>query len=146
MADDILVFGKTYEAHNKSLKACLERLQEHNLTLNINKCKFLKQNLEFFGFLFTAEGTQPDPKKVSAFVESKPPKTVSEVRSYLGMANYSAQFIEDFATISEPLRKLTCKDAKFEWGTEQKKAYETLKATLLRSPVMSYFDIIKKKR
>ena len=57
LADDILVFGKTYEAHNKSLKACLQRLQEHNLTLNINKCRFLKQNLEFFGFLFTAEGT-----------------------------------------------------------------------------------------
>ena len=63
LADDILVFGKTYEAHNKSLKACLQRLQEHNLTLNINKCRFLKQNLEFFGFLFTAEGRQPDPKK-----------------------------------------------------------------------------------
>ena len=143
LADDIIVFGKTYEAHNKSLKACLQRLQEHNLTLNINKCKFLKQNLEFFGFLFTAEGTQPDPKKVSAFVESKPPKSVSEVRSYLGMANYSAQFIENFATISEPLRKLTCKDAKFEWGTEQQKAYETLKTALLKSPVMSYFDINK---
>ena len=143
LADDILVFGKTYEAHNKSLKACLQRLQEHNLTLNINKCRFLKQNLEFFGFLFTAEGTQPDPKKVSAFVESKPPKTVSEVRSYLGMANYSAQFIEDFATIAEPLRKLTFKDAKFEWGTEQQKAYEALKTALLKSPVMSYFDINK---
>ena len=81
LADDIIVFGKTYEAHNKSLKACLQRLQEHNLTLNINKCKFLKPNLEFFGFLFTAEGTQLDPKKVSAFVKSKPPKSVSEVRS-----------------------------------------------------------------
>ena len=143
LADDILVFGKTYEAHNKSLKACLQRLQERNLMLNINKCRFLKQNLEFFGFLFTAEGIQPGPKKVSAFVESKPPKTVSEVRSYLGMANYSAQFIEDFATIAEPLRKLTFKDAKFEWGTEQQKAYETLKKALLKSPVMSYFDISK---
>ena len=103
----------------------------------------MKQYLEFFGFLFTAKGTQPDPKKVSAFVEIEPPKTLSAVRSYPGMVNYSLQFIKNFATVPEPLRKLICKDAKFVWGTEHQEAYETLKTALLKSPVMSYCDINK---
>jgi len=89
------------------------------------------------------KGTQPDPQKVSAFVNSPLPKTASEVRSLLGMANYSAQFIKDFATITELLRRLTCKDTQFKWTEEHQESYETLKAALTASPVMSYFDITK---
>ena len=77
------------------------------LTLNLQKCKFLKKNLEFFGLVFTEKGISPDPKKVDAFVNTKQPTTVSEVR---GMANYSSKFIKNYATITEPLRQLTRKN------------------------------------
>ena len=107
IADDILVFGRTRKEHDTALEECLSRLQAHHLTLNPTKCKFLKTNLEFFGLLFTEQGVSPNPKKVDAFANTKQPTTVSEVRSLLGMANYSSKFIKDYATITEPLRKLT---------------------------------------
>ena len=143
MADDIIIFAATRDEHHRALKACLQRLQEHDLKLNITKCEFLKKNLEFFGFVFSEKGTQPDPNKIAAFVNSAQPQTASEVRNLLGMANYSAQFIKDFATITEPLRKLTCKDTPFQWTDEHQAAYEKLKTALTNSPVMSYFDITK---
>ncbi len=108
--------------------------------MNLGKCKFLKHNLEFFGFVFSAKGTQLDPKKISAFIKTPPPTTAQEVRSLLGMANYSSPFIENFATITEPLRQLTRKEAKFIWAKDHLDAYEVLKQALIKSPVMSYFD------
>ena len=143
LADDILVFAPSYEEHNKALEACLQRLQENGLTLNLSKCKFSKRNLEFFGFHFTKEGTKSDPKKVEAFVNSPRPTNVCELCSLLGMSNYSSQYIHDYATVTEPLRRLTHKDEQFIWGKEQEDAYQKLKNALLSSPVMSYFDVNK---
>ena len=143
LVDDILVFAPSFKEHNKALEACLKRLQENGLTLNLSKCKFLKHNLEFFGLHFTKEGTKPDPKKVEAFVNSPRPTTVNELRSLRGMSNYSSQYIHDYATVTEPLRRLTHKNENFIWGPELEKAYQKLKTALLSSPVMSYFDIRK---
>ena len=139
IADDIIVFGDTREEHDAALKARLKRLEEKGLTLNFEKCQFLRENLNFFGLVYSKEGIHPDPKKIAAFVNTSVPKTVSEVRSLLGMANYSSQFIPNFASITEPLRQLTRKDSVFTWGKEQEKAYKKLKKALTTSPVMSYF-------
>ena len=121
LADDILVFARSYEEHNKALEACFQRLQNHGLTLNLRKCKFLKRNLEFFGFLFTKDGTKPDPMKVDAFINTPRPTNVSELRSLLCMSNYSSQYIRDYATLTEPLRRLTHKDTQFVWEQHKKK-------------------------
>ena len=141
IADDILVFGSSYEAHNKALDECLHRIDTHGLILNLDKCQFLQPKLEFFGLNFSADGIRPDPKKVSALATAAMPTTVSEVRSLLGMANYSSQFIPNFATITEPLRQLTHKGN--IWTREQDHAYNTLRKVLINSPVMSYFDVNK---
>ena len=111
---------------------------KNGLTLILSKCNILKHNLEFFGFCFTKEGTKPDPKKVQASVNSPRPTNVSELRSLLGMSNYSSQYIHDYVTITQPLHRLTHKDEKFIWGKEQE-AYQKLKNALLSSPVMSYY-------
>ena len=137
IADDIIIFGSNHEEHNKTLET-------HGLTLNMSKCKFLKQYLKFFGMIFSTEGVRPDPKKISAFVNTATSSTVSEVRSLIGMANYSSQFIPNFATITEPLRRSTHKGVKFVWQPEHEEAYHKLKTAMINSPVMSYFDISKK--
>jgi hypothetical protein len=72
----------------------------HGLTLNFDKCQFLQPKLEFFGLNFSADGVRPDPKKVYALATATMPTTVSEVRSLLGMANYSSQFIPNHGTIN----------------------------------------------
>ena len=143
IADDILVFGATYQAHNKVLDECLKRLEDHGLTLNFDKCSFLQPRLDFFGLTFSKDGVRADPKKVAALANIATPTTTSEVRSLLGMANYSAQFIPDFATITEPLRQLTHKATKFRWEGEHEDAYQKILHALTNSPVMNYFDTNK---
>jgi len=87
MADDVILFAPTRDDHHRALQTCLQRLQEHNLKLNIMKCEFLKKNLEFFGFVFSEKGTQPDPNKIAAFVNSAQPQMASEVRSLVGVTS-----------------------------------------------------------
>ena len=84
IADDILVFGATYQAHNQALDECFKRLEDHGLTLNFEKCSFLQPRLDFFGLTFSKDGgVRPDPKKVAALDNIATPKTTSEVRSLL---------------------------------------------------------------
>ena len=143
IADDVIIFGKDMNEHNQALEACLKRMSENNLTLNLEKCKFLKKNLDFFGFQFSKDGKRPDPKKIDAFANTPTPTNASEVRSLLGMSNYCSQFIPDYATITAPLRELTKKNTPFQWSEACQEAYDKLKAVLTSSPVVSYFDVNK---
>ena len=84
IADDIIVFGRNQEEHNKRLCKLFERLKERNLTLNKAKCEFNKDKLEFYGHIFSANGISADPKKISAIRNTQIPKDVGEVRSLFG--------------------------------------------------------------
>ena len=107
ISDDILVFGKSHEEHDQNLRVVFQRLREKGVTLNKSKCEYSKDKLEFFGYVFSKDGIAPDPKKVEEVVNLSTPSTASEVRSLLGMTNYCSRFIPDYATKTEPLRKLT---------------------------------------
>ena len=143
MSDDVIIWGKTLEEHNTALTKVLQRFEEKGITLNEGKCRFNKTRLQFYGLVFSKEGVSPDPSLVQDFANTLPPKNVSEVRSLLGMSQYCAKFIQDYASITEPLRRLTQKNAQFQWGKSQQEAFEKLKETLLSDPVMAYFDIAK---
>ncbi|RXN24365.1 Retrovirus-related Pol polyprotein from transposon 412 [Labeo rohita] len=114
LSDDIIVYGATQADHDKSLTAVFQQLKERGLTLNRKKCEFNKTQLEFFGFIFSAGGVSADPKKVDAIYHAKKPKDAAEVRSLLGIANYCSRFIPNFATVTEPLRKLTRKNTTWQ--------------------------------
>ena len=107
ISDDVIVFGKTQAEHDAALQAVFRKFAEVNLTLNKKKCEFNKKSITFFGFVFSGQGISPDPKKVEAIKNAKPPTTTSGVRSFLGMATYCAKFIPNFSDTSEPLRELT---------------------------------------
>ena len=78
--------------------------------------------------------------KVKAVVEARVPESVSEVRSFLGLVNYSGRFIPDLATLSDPLRRLTKKDVEFQWGPEQAEGFQKLKNELARAEILEYYD------
>ena len=145
MADDIIIFASDRKQHEKALAQCLYRLEQNGLTLNFGKCKFLKESLEFFRLIFSKDGTHLDPMKIEASVNTLTLTSGSEVRSLLGMATYSSQFIPNFATITKPLRSLTRKGTHFSWTKEHQNAYRKLKEALTNSPIMSYFDIQRDK-
>ena len=140
LSDDIIVYGATQADHDKSLTAVFRRLKERGLTLNRKKCEFNKTRLEFFGFIFSDGGVSADPKKVDSIRQADKPKDAAEVRSLLGMANYCSRFIPDFATVTEPLRKLTRKSTPWQWGAEQDAALSTLRESLTSETTMAYFD------
>ena len=140
ISDDILVSGKTHEEHDHNLRTVFQRLREKGLTLNRSKCEYSKDRLEFFGYMFSKDGISPDPKKVEDVVNLHTPSTASEVRSLLGMTNYCSRFIPDYATKTEPLRKLTHKDQPWCWTAEHDRAVSQLKDALVTAPVTAYFD------
>lgn len=140
IADDIIVYGKNQEDHDKALSETFERLKTNGLTLNRKKCEFNKHSIEFYGLVFGSEGVSPDPKKVNAIKESKRPADVKELKSFLGMTSYCSRFIPDYATLCEPLRRLTKQDEPWYWGDKQEEAFLQLKNRLSEDSVVAYFD------
>ena len=141
ISDDIVIFGKNVEEHDKALHAVLNRFQELNLTLRKDKCQFYMPRIEFFGMVFSGKGMSPDPAKIEAVKQAEAPTSVSEVRSLLGMSNYVSRFIRGYADIVAPLQNLTHKGVEFKW---EKIHQETLdpdsSGVLLQRRVMAYFD------
>jgi hypothetical protein len=140
ISDDIIIFGKTEKDHDASLQKVLEVLKANNLKLGLAKCQFDKEQLEFFGYIFSADGISPSPSKVDAVKETPVPTNPTEVRSFLGMIQYCGRFIPNLATVSAPLRMLTQKDVKWDWTSMHQEAFETLKRLLTSDMVMGYFD------
>ena len=118
----------------------IEHLQECGLTLNAEKCLFNMDRVVFMGMLLSEKGIGPTADRVKAVLEVEEPKSASDVRSFLGLANYSSQFIPHFATLSEPLRRLTRKETPSEFGPEQKKSFECLKQKMAEACTLAYFD------
>ena len=140
ISDDIIIFGKTTAEHDKALEATFQRLSEHGLTLNPEKCVFDKENLDFFGYTFGPAGMTPDPKKVQAIKDATPPSNTAELLSFLGTVNYVSRFIPDFSTITAPLRALTRRGCKWQWTELHQHAFDQLKRCLTNSSTMAYFD------
>ncbi|XP_053400675.1 uncharacterized protein K02A2.6-like [Mercenaria mercenaria] len=102
IADDIVCYGKTREEHDINLRALFQRLQERNLTLNKKKCSFGQSKIKFYGYVFSESGISPDPDKADAVKNMDRPKSVSEIRSFLGLTNYLSKFIDGYSVLTEP--------------------------------------------
>ena len=140
ISDDILVYGRTQDDHDRALKETFERLRAKGLTLHRGKCVFSENSLEFFGYVFSDKGISDDPKKIEAIVNLQPPSDATEVRSLLGMSNYCSRFIPAYATLTQPLRELTQKDTPWEWTDLHDRTLKQLKNALAEAPVTAYFD------
>ena len=141
--DDIIVFSETFEEHMTHLEEVFERLQKANLKLKISKCEFMKKQLNYLGHIISDDGISVDSDKVAAVQNMQPPKTIRDVRSFLGMASYYRKYVPNFSKIAKPLNALTRKHAKFNWTAEAQSAFDTLKQSLLEAPVLAFPDISK---
>lgn len=99
-----------------------------------------QSSIDFFGHHFSADGISADDKQISSLINASAPKNATEARSFLGLAQYLARFIKDFAFISAPIRQLTHKNAKWVWGPEEQHAFACLKACMATPEVMKYFN------
>ena len=140
LVDDILVYGATQEEHDSRLRAVLQRIRAAGLTLNKEKCEFSKRQIRFLGQLIDETGVKPDPDKLRAIEEMKPPSTVSEVRRFLGMVNQLGKFSPQLANKTKPLRDLLSSKNHWTWGQPQDQAFNNVKKALSSSEVLALYD------
>ena len=138
--DDIIVFSSTWEEHLARLRQVFERLRHADLKLGAEKCAFAAEEVSYMGHRVTEEGLLPDPALLAAIWEISPPKTATEVCSFLGLAGYYRRYVKNFAAIASPLHALTRKDADFHWSADCQDAFDRLKTLLTTGPITAFPD------
>jgi transposase InsO family protein len=141
--DDIIVSGCTDQEHDSRLKEVLEKVRESGLKLNRQKCEIGRRDLEFLGHHVSAKGTSPHPDKVRAISKMKAPTNVSELRSVLGMIQYLGQYMSNLSSQLKPLNDLLKKDTAWTWGTDQEKAFDSVKRLVTEAPCLAFYDLSK---
>ena len=136
--DDIIAFGKTIDECLDRLTIIFERLRKAGLKLKPKKCSLFKREILYLGHVVSHKGVSCDPEKVEAVARWTAPRTVRQVRTFLGTVGYYKRFIKGHADICKPLYNLTKKGVKFEWSTECEEAFQTLKQRLITAPIMGY--------
>ncbi|GJT46277.1 putative nucleotidyltransferase, ribonuclease H [Tanacetum coccineum] len=135
--DDILVYSKSEEEHERHLRIVLEILRQKKLYAKFSKCEFWLQQVAFLGHIVSADGIIMDPSKVEAITKWPRPTTVTEVRSFLGLAGYYRRFVEGFSRLALPLTQLMRKGEKFVWTDERQESFEELKRRLVSAPILT---------
>jgi hypothetical protein len=125
--DDILIYSRSKEEHEEHLRIVLQLLRDHQLYVKFSKCEFYIKEVPFLGHVVSPEGIAVDPSKVKEVLEWKLPTMVSEVRSFLGLADYYRRFIPNFSKITKPITELLKKGNKYLWSEACDEAFKHLK-------------------
>ena len=141
--DDILIYGKMMQEHDRMLNEVMRRIEQSGLKLNKAKCKFRKSSLRYIGHMFGKDGVSPDDSKVQAIVNLKSPENIAELRSVLGMIKYLGRYVPNMATVIAPMNELLCKNTQFMWSSVQEEAFRNIKQLIFDSPVLAYYDVNK---
>jgi hypothetical protein len=116
--DDILAFSKTINGLKKIKQIILEKAREYDLYFKAKKCKFRKPKIEYLGLVVEEGKLAMDPAKLEGILDWPAPKTVKEVRSFLGFGNFYRRFVKGFSHLAHPLNDLLKKDKEFVWSEE----------------------------
>lgn len=145
--DDVVVFGRTLEESLTNIRLVLETLNEANLKVQLDKSEFLKQSVEFLGYIITREGVSPNEKKIQAILQWPVPKNLKQLRGFLGLIGYYRRFIKNFAKIAKPLtsamRGAPTSNAPINLDKTQIECYESLKKILTSNDILAYPDFTK---
>ncbi|GJW88941.1 putative reverse transcriptase domain-containing protein [Tanacetum coccineum] len=125
------------EDHAEHLKLIFELLKKEELYAKFSKCEFWLSKIQFLGHMIDSEGIHVDPTKIESIKDWASPKTLIEIRQFLGLAGYYRRFIKGFSKISKPMTKLTQKNVKFDWSEKAEAAFQLLKQKLCSAPILS---------
>ncbi|GBG93019.1 hypothetical protein CBR_g58181 [Chara braunii] len=138
--DDILVFSKTLQEHQGHLRQVLEKLRDSNFKINAKKCEWAKSQILYLGHVLVGDGIKPKDSKIVAIRDWPTPRTLTELRSFLGLANYYRKFVRNFSTITAPLPRLLKKEAIWQWDRDCTSALKKLKRAFIEYPVLKVAD------
>ena len=134
--DDILIYYQSEEEHEDQLRIVLQAFKDHQLYAKFSKCEFWLTEVRFLGHVMSASSVAVDPEKVDAVMSWDRPKSVFEIRSFLGLVRYFRRFIENFFQLAAPMTRLTWKGVKFAWDDLCEKAFQELKMRLTLAPTL----------
>ena len=141
--DDVLGFSKTLDGLKKIERIVLEKAREHNLFFKAKKCEFRKQKIEYLGLVVQGGKLAIDLAKLNGILEWPTPKTVKEVRSFLGFGKFYSWFIKNFSHLAHALNNLLKKDKKFIRSNECQESFDLLKKQFMEEPVLMMLDYAK---
>jgi hypothetical protein len=141
--DNILIYSKSEEEHAQHLWVIVQRLWDHQLYTKFSKCAFWLREVPFLGHVISIEGIAVDPRKVQEVLEWKSPKSVTQIRTFLGLAGYYRRCIPNFSKIAKPMTQLLEKEAKLKWSPQCEEVFLTLKKLFTTAPVLAQPDIEK---
>ena len=136
--DDIVVFNSTFEQHIQDLATVFDRLRSAKVSLKASKCVFASEKVNFLGYELSFEGIQPQQRLTEAISNFPPPTTRKELKSFLGLAGFYRAFIRNFATITQPLNRLTSDNVQFAWSESCESAFCEIKRRLTSQPILAF--------
>ena len=139
--DDLLIYSKSFEDHLRHLAAVLQRLHEHNLKLNIDKCNFGVDECQYLGYTLTSRGIIPGMDKTRAILATPPPDTPRKLKGYCGLINFFRGFVGHFARKAAPLYRLSAQNSDWKGGAlppAAAAAFATLQKELTSKPLLAY--------
>jgi hypothetical protein len=131
-------FLATMTEHAQKLEAIFARLDQANFRIQPEKCVFATGTVDYLGHVCTQSGIRPDPNKIKAIRSYPVPKTVRDVRAFIGLAGYYRRHVRNFAEITRSLTNLTKKDVPFNWTNDCQQAFDKLKEILGTEPLLIY--------
>lgn len=140
--DDILIYSPTMEMHLQHLTQVFQVMKENQLYAKMSKCSFAQMQTEYLDHIISTEGLQTDPSKHEVVKHWLKPKSVRELRGFLGLAGYYRRFVRGYGIISKPLSNTLKKNA-FKWTSEAEHAFEELKVALCTALVLTLPDFSK---
>lgn len=138
--DDLMIVSADFSTHIKRLRAVADRLRKANLTINVTKSKFVMREIDYLGYIVGNGCLKTNPEKVRAIAEFPQPRTIRQLRRFLGLTGWYQRFISNYSTVCAPLTDLKGTAEKFQWNDEAQAAFEKLKFELMSAPVLSHPD------
>jgi hypothetical protein len=139
--DDILIYAETEEEHDRLVLEVLKRLRENNLIINPKKCVWSQMQVEYLGYIISAEGIQMTKKKVDCITNWAAPTSLKECQSFVGFANFYRRFINNFSAIVRPLTSsLKVEKKEWKWTPSMKEAFTQLKVAFTTAPILAHHD------
>ena len=139
--DDVIVGTEDEEGHNEFVAEIVKRLEENNLYVKLEKCKWKVREVGFLGVVIGSESIKMEEEKVKEILQWPTPKCIKDIQKFLELANYYHQFIQGFAFIARPLHDIVQKNQKWKWTEIQEEAFKELKERFTKELVLAVLDL-----
>ena len=140
IADDMVIFGRNEEEHDRNLILFLETTRKNGLILKKRKLQFKKEEVSFFGHRWNSTGISPDPKKTESILKMQFPPDKETMHSFLGLVNFLNRYTPKLVELCSPLRKLILKDSHYSPSDPEHAAFDAIKAEFRKKIILPYFD------